>query len=124
MAPVSHEHPGTLLATTHDAAGLRVRLRLSRPSDALQVRTFLERHSPGLVDQVRRFTFFDPRERLVLAATAPIEGSERIVGLADVTPLGAERPRVLVDDRTPSSAVHDLLARAALAVAARVRRAA
>jgi hypothetical protein len=90
----------------------------------LQVSTFLEVHFPELAGQARRFTFYDPRERLVLAATAPIDGSERIVGLADLAPLEADDPQVLVDDRTPSAAVHELLAGAALALAARVRRAA
>lgn len=74
---------GSLLATTHDAGGLRVKLRLARPSDALRVRAFLERHRPDLAESAKRFTFYDPRERLVLVATAPIEGVEKIVGLVD-----------------------------------------
>jgi hypothetical protein len=124
MGSDSRDDPGALLATTHDAAGLRVRLRLARPSDALRVGAFLEGHAPDLAGQARRFTFYDPRERLVLAATAPIDGSEQIVGLADLAPLEARQVRILVDDRTPSAAVRDLLARAAVALAARVRRAA
>jgi GNAT superfamily N-acetyltransferase len=89
---------GTLLATTHQLdGGLRVRLRLTRPSDATRVRDFLERLSPETRQRrflspmpavpqavVDHFTFYDPRERLVIAATAPGEGGEQIVGLGDV----------------------------------------
>src|SRR4029450_13974844 len=31
-----------------------------------------------------RFAFYDPRERLTLAATLPCDGGEEIVGLADL----------------------------------------
>jgi acetyltransferase len=90
---------GTLLATAHSLdGGLRARLRLTRPSDARSVRAFLERLSPetrqrrflspmprvtrGVVDH---FTFYDPRERLVLAATTLGEGGEEVIGLGDVS---------------------------------------
>jgi len=115
--------PGALLATTHDADGLRVKLRLARPSDALRLRGFLESHAPRLAVHVRGFTFYDPRQRLVVLATAPLEGSEEIVGLAD---LRAPKPRdsvVVVDDRTPSHAVRRLLVQAADALSARLRHA-
>lgn len=96
--------PGTLLATTHPVAGgLRVRLRLARPSDRAGVRTFLEGlsaetrerrflHGMPIVPEatVRHFTFYDPRRRLVVVATAMLGGEsiEEIVGLADVAQLG------------------------------------
>lgn len=90
--------PGTLLATTHEVDdGLCVRLRLARPSDAMRVREFLEGLSPEtrqgrfhaalatVPDSlVRNFTFFDPRERLVVAATWMEGHREAIAGLADV----------------------------------------
>jgi RimJ/RimL family protein N-acetyltransferase len=89
--------PGALLSRTHELAdGQRVRLRLTRPSDALLVRDFLERLSPEsrtrrfltpmpVVPEstIRHFTFYDPRERVTLAATMPVDGTECIVGLAD-----------------------------------------
>ena len=89
--------PGALLATTHAVDGeARVRLRLSRPSDGPAVRAFLENLSPEsrrrrflapvprVGEQlVRHFTFFKPRERLVVAA----ESDGEIVGLADVAVL-------------------------------------
>ena len=116
--------PGPLLATTHDAGGLRVKLRLARPSDALRMRGFLESHAPRLASSARRFTFYDPRERLVVVATAPVEGTEEIVGLADLREPAASGPLVVVDDRTPSHAVRSLLERAAQALAGRLRHAA
>src|SRR4051794_32783293 len=90
--------PGAMISGTHELAdGSRVRLRLTRPSDAPRVRAFLERlsletrrlrfltsmpHIPASV--VRHFTFYDPRERLMVAATRPGRGVEEVVGLADV----------------------------------------
>ncbi|MGZ4172792.1 MAG: N-acetyltransferase family protein [Solirubrobacteraceae bacterium] len=87
-----------MLGTLHELGdGLRIGIRLTRPSDAPRVRAFLERLSDGTllrrffvatpeIDErtVHHFTFYNPRERLVLAATAPHEGVEEIVGLADV----------------------------------------
>jgi hypothetical protein len=115
--------PGALLATTHDADGLRVRLRLARPSDALRLRGFLESHAPRLASQARRFTFYDPRQRLVVLATTPLEGNEEIVGLADLRTPAPREAVVLVDDRTPSHAVHRLLEQAATVLSARLRHA-
>jgi len=115
-------HPGALLATTHDAGGLRVKLRMARPSDALRVRGLLERRRPALAGQARRFTFYDPRERVVLAATAPIGGREEIVGLAALD-VGERQPLVVVDEHGPSPKVAELLAAAATALGARVRSA-
>jgi RimJ/RimL family protein N-acetyltransferase len=108
--------PGALLATTHDAGdGLRVRLRLTRPSDRELVRDFLEALSPEsrrrrflaavpVVSErmVRHFTFYDSRSRVVVAATAPIAGKETIVGLADVVLLEtglAELGLVVAEDQ-------------------------
>src|SRR5918995_5032740 len=90
--------PGALLSGTHELdEGDRVRLRLTRPSDAGLVRDFLEGLSPETRQRrflqpmpevsestVRHFTFYDPRERLTMAACVPIDGTECIVGLADV----------------------------------------
>ena len=76
-----------LLATTYELpSGERVRLRLARPTDVALVCDFLERLWPGEEidgDLVAWFTFYNPRERIVVAATLPSDGVERIVGLAD-----------------------------------------
>lgn len=76
-----------LLSTTYELPdGTRVRLRLARPSDVPLVYDFLEHLWPDEqigAELVRHFTFYDPRERMVVAATLPADGIERIVGLAD-----------------------------------------
>lgn len=126
--------PGALLATIHEAGGgLRVRLRLARPSDGGLVRGFLEALSPesrrrrfmavvpAVSEQlVRHFTFYDPRARLVVAATAPIGGREEIVGLADVALLetGLAEIAVVVADEQQGHGVGKLLSEAAAALAA------
>ena len=90
---------GTLLATTHPLGdGLQVRLRLTRPSDARCVREFLERLSPETRQRrflspmprvsravVDHFTYYDPRERLVIVATCLGEHGEEVVGIGDVS---------------------------------------
>ena len=60
---------------------------------------------------------------MVLAATAPIDGGERIVGLADLRPLEDET-LIVVEDGPPAEAMRELLADASLALGERVRRAA
>ena len=119
--------PGTLLATTHPVAGgLRVRLRLARPSDGRRVRAFLEGLSPETRERrflhampivpesvVRRFTFYDPRQRLVVVATAMLGGDslEEIVGLADLAHLGTGLAElaVVVDNDQQDRGVGKLL---------------
>jgi hypothetical protein len=74
------------MTTTHELAdGARVRLRLTRPSDLRAIE--------GLTDSqtvARRYVFFDPRRRMVLAAAMPGPGGEQIVGLAVVDPSQVE----------------------------------
>lgn len=106
--------PGAMLGRAHELdSGLTVRLRLARPSDAHQVRDFLERQSAETLSRrfltamprvsesaVRHFTHYDPRESLIVAATALIGGRERVVGLADVALLGTGLAEIgmIVDD--------------------------
>jgi GNAT superfamily N-acetyltransferase len=115
--------PGTLMATTHRVGdGLAVRLRLARPTDAPRVRDFLEglsletRHRRFLAAMplvpeaiVRHFTFFDPRRRMVVAATAMVGSREEILGLADVA-LREERSPAAgrAEERTRQSGVAEL----------------
>ena len=101
QTPQGLADPGALLATTHRTdGGLLVRPRLTRPSDMPRIRGFLEALSPEarrrrffssmpVVPQatLHHFAFFDPRKRLVVAATAMDSGREEIVGLADVAHL-------------------------------------
>lgn len=117
-----------MLARVHDlGSGLMVRLRLTRPSDAGAVRRFLERQSPEnrarrfftampRVSEatVRHFTYYDPREILIVAATAPIGGREEVVGLADLALLstGLAEIGVLVDEEHQGRGIGRLLSEA------------
>src|SRR5918992_1240079 len=128
MARSGYRDPGALLAAAHELSdGSRVRLRLVRPSDGSRVRAFLERLSPQsprlrfLVPMpdvpdavVRHFTFYDPRERRILAATAPIEGGEEMVGLADVALLatGLAEIGLVVGEDTRSRGLGKILSEA------------
>jgi RimJ/RimL family protein N-acetyltransferase len=104
-----------MLAGAHELeSGLSIRLRLARPSDAAGVRDFLERQSvesrarrfftamPRVSDvTVRHFTHSDPRRNLIVAATALVDGVERVVALADVALLatGLAEIGVIVDEQ-------------------------
>ena len=96
-----------MLASTHPLHdGSRVRLRLTRPTDIPRIDAFLEGIDPDA--HVRAYTFYDPRERLTLAATRPGAGGEEIVGLADVEIATAEVD-VLVDDQQAGRGLDELL---------------
>src|SRR4051794_5955508 len=125
--------PGAMLAGTHELAdGSRVRLRLTRPPDLPRIEMFLESLSPQtrarrvLVatpllpeDVVRHFAFYDPRERLTLAATEPTGGGEEIVGLADVALLatGLAEIGLVVADESQGRGVGALLSEAVASLA-------
>jgi GNAT superfamily N-acetyltransferase len=125
--------PGALLARAHTLDdGTSVRLRLTRPSDAAPVADFLERLSddtrtrrflapmPHVSDAiVRHFTFYDPRERMTMAATLPVDGVERIVGLADAAFLGTGLAEigVVVDDEHQHLGLGKLLSEAVASLA-------
>lgn len=122
-----------MLSTTHELDdGTRVRLRLTRPSDGRLVREFLEGLSaetrtrrflsptPVLSETVvRHFTFYEPRERLILAATQPVDGAERIVGMADAAFLltGLAEIGIVVDDESQGRGLGKLLSEAVASVA-------
>jgi GNAT superfamily N-acetyltransferase len=126
---------GTLLATTHRLdGGLVVRLRLTRPSDEARIRAFLERLAPETRQRrflapmprvpqnvVDHFSYYDPRERLVVAACAPGTGGEEIVGVGDVSfaATGQAEIGLVVEDEHQSRGIGRLLteAIASLAVA-------
>ena len=124
---------GTLLATTHRLdGGLQVRLRLTRPSDARAVREFLERLTPETRQRrflspmprvpqavVDHFTFYDPRERLVIAATTPGSGGEEIVGLGDVSfvATGIAEIGMVVEEEHQSRGIGRLLTEAVASLA-------
>jgi acetyltransferase len=125
--------PGALLATTHAVGeGSRVRLRLARPTDGEGVRAFLEALSPESRRRrflapvpsigerlVRHFTFFKPRERLVVAAVSAEEDGEQIVGLGDVAVLstGLAELGLLVAEEWRGRGVGGLLTEAVASLA-------
>ena len=127
--------PGAMLSQRHELGnGASVRLRLTRPTDAELVRDFLERLDPETRRRrflrampevgdstVRHFTFYDPRQRLVLAATAPIDGTERIVGLADVVLMatGLAEIGLVVDEDQREQGLGKLLSEVVAALALR-----
>jgi GNAT superfamily N-acetyltransferase len=125
--------PGAMLAATHELEdGGRVRLRLTRPSDAAPVRDFLERLSPETRHRrflapmptipeatIRHFTFYDPRERLVVAAVVAAHGGEEIEGLADVALLstGLAELGLVVEDSQQRRGIGRLLSHAIASLA-------
>jgi acetyltransferase len=124
---------GTLLGTIHRLdGGDEVRLRLTRPNDRRCVRDFLERLSPETRQRrflspmprvpqhaVDHFTFYDPRERLVIAATMPGEGGEEVVGLGDVSfaATGLAEVGLVVEEEHQSQGIGRLLTEAIASVA-------
>jgi len=123
-----------MLATIHELdSGLRIGLRLSQPSDAPRVRAFLERLSRDTrlkrffmampeIDEstVNHFTFYNPRERIVVAATAPLAGVEEVIGLADIALVDTVVAElgIVVDDEHQGKGVGGALIEAVASLAA------
>jgi RimJ/RimL family protein N-acetyltransferase len=123
-----------MLASVHELdSGLRIGLRLARPSDAPRVRAFLERLSPDTrlkrffmatpeIDErtVNHFTFYNPRERIVVAATAPLAGVEEVIGLADIALVdtGVAELGIVIDDENQGQGVGTALIEAVASLAA------
>ena len=103
----------SVFSRTHPLlAGPRVRLRLARASDAERVECLLrERGMDGQAFGVRRLLRYDPARRSVIAAFAPLDGAEALVGIAalDHAP-GAEVDTLVVDERL-TLGLGDLLVR-------------
>ena len=116
--------PGALLASTHELDdGSRVRLRLARPTDLERIESFLE--TTDADEPARRFAFYDPRERLTLAATMPSEGGEEIAGIAEVALTDrAADPGIVVGADFRGRGLKTLLCQAVDSIAARRRDAA
>jgi len=123
-----------MLGTVHELdSGMRIGLRLTRPSDAPRVRAFLERLSrqtrvkrffmamPEIDERtVSHFTFYNPRQRIVVAATAPLAGVEAVIGLADIALVdtGVAELGIVVDDEHQGSGVGTALLEAVSSLAA------
>jgi hypothetical protein len=94
---------GALLARTYELPNRqRVRLRLARRSDLPALGALLAQRGiePSALE-LERLVRYDPRRRLVLCATAPIDGTEAVVGVGAIE-LGAPDPEpdtIVVDER-------------------------
>lgn len=91
--------PGAMLSRTYALpSGLRVRLRLPQPGDAAAVRALSETPLSDL--ELTCLLRADPRRRLVICATALIDGRETLVGIGALDlDGGAATPAVLLCDR-------------------------
>jgi hypothetical protein len=99
-----------------------VRLRLAGPSDKPAVRALLERRGVAADDfELARLLAFDPTRRHVLAAFAPLDGQETLVGIGAIAN-GDDAPDALVVDERLNG-LADVLGRV-LTERARHRRAA
>jgi GNAT superfamily N-acetyltransferase len=122
-----------MLASTHELAdGSRARLRLTRPSDLPKIEAFFARLSPEARARrflaatptvtpavVRHFAFYNPRERLTLAATRPGGGGEQVVALADVVLLetGLAELGLVVADEAQGNGLGKLMTEAIASLA-------
>jgi N-acetylglutamate synthase-like GNAT family acetyltransferase len=95
------------------AAGPRVRLRLARPADYEHIACLLrQRDSSEFEFGLRRLLRFDPARRSVIAAFAPIDGADTLVGVGAIDHVpGAEVDTLVVDERL-TDGLGELLAHA------------
>ncbi len=113
-----------MFSRTHSLiSGPRVRLRLARPSDAARVESLLRER--GMDDQafgVRRLLCYDPIHRSVIAAFAPLDGTEALVGIGAIDhEAGSEVDTLVVDERL-TLGLAELLVRSLSERAASLRR--
>jgi GNAT superfamily N-acetyltransferase len=118
----SRTDPGAMLSAAHELAdGRSARLRLTRPTDAGLIRAFLETLGEVPDSVVHQFTYYEPREQLMIAASSLDQGTEKIVGLASVAMLetGTAEIAVVVDDDRRGIGVGTLLTEAVASLALR-----
>jgi len=107
--------PGALLARSYVLpGGRRVILRLARIRDLGAIDALFVREGHGLTRlELARLLRSHPRERLLLCATALIDGSDTIVGFGVI---GLDRdtvsPTLIVTDTERASGLQSLLAEA------------
>jgi hypothetical protein len=103
--------PGALLGTTYALdGGVRVRLRLARGSDSAPIRALVLRANGRAEElELARLVHFDPRHRVVVCATALIDGSETLIGVGAVDLDDHGRPENLIVDGDYADAVSELL---------------
>ncbi len=91
-------------------AGPRVRLRLARPGDGPAVLALLaDRGVAADALEVSRLLRFDPLERVVLCAFAPVDGAETLVGIGAIDLADGAEPDTLVVDERLTDGLGELL---------------
>ena len=111
-----------MLATIHELdSGLRIGLRLTRPSDVPRVRAFLERLSRDA--RLRRFFMAMPdidESTVNHFTTAPLAGVEEVIGIADIALVdtGVAELGIVVDDEHQGKGVGGALIEAVASLAA------
>jgi hypothetical protein len=104
---------GALLSRTFELPqGPRVRLRYVRRSDLPGLRQLLAQRGIEADDvALGRLVRYDPATRAVICATAPLDGTELIVGVGAIE-LDAREPETLVVDEALTDGLLELLASA------------
>jgi hypothetical protein len=105
---------GALLSRTYELpAGPRVRLRLARRSDLRGLRALLEQRGVAAADlALERLVRYDPARRAVICATAPLGGTETIVGVGAIPLTEDGEPDTIVVDERLTQGLGELLASA------------
>ena len=105
---------GALLARTWQLPeGPRVRLRYAKRSDVRGLRLLLEQRGIEPTEfELNRLVRFDPAHRAVICATAPIDGTELIVGVGAIDLTAHAEPDTLVIDEALADGLTELLASA------------
>jgi hypothetical protein len=109
--------PGALLARTYVLpGGTRVTLRLARVRDRRGIEDLFSREGHGLTRlELERLLRSHPRERLLLCATALIDGTETVVGFGTIGLDRADATATLVvTDTEQAPGVGSLLGEALL----------
>jgi N-acetylglutamate synthase-like GNAT family acetyltransferase len=105
---------GALLSRSYALpAGPRVRLRLARRSDSEGIRTLLDQRDVEASEiAVNRLVRYDPWQRVVICATAPLGGTETIVGVGAIDLEDDCEPDTVVVDERLTEGLGELLAEA------------
>ncbi len=103
---------GALLSRSYSLPiGPRVRLRLSRRSDLPGIRGLLEQRGIAAGDlELSRLVRYDPWRRAVICATAPLGGTETVVGVGAIELTADAEPETLVVDERLTEGLGELLA--------------
>lgn len=111
--------PGALLGSSFALdGGVRVRLRLARSSDSALLRSLVARLETRPEQlELARLVHFDLRRRVVICATALIDGAETLVGVGALDREDSGEPELMIVEPEHAEALSKLLG-AALAARA------